>query len=150
MSLEAAARRAARRIGLLAVQSNDRADTPDNCGGFQLIDEKDWQVIAGHTFDLLPDDVLELCAARRAAMHPQNAANGRSHYDSRTGVKGVFLDRNGKFRAHIILCTTDSDTASATSLPWRTLLPRAARLRSVYMESLHGTVFGRRAPASPA
>jgi hypothetical protein len=28
-----------------------------------LIDARDWRVLAGHTFDLLPDDVLELCAA---------------------------------------------------------------------------------------
>ena len=83
MSLEAAARRAARRIGLLAVQSNDRADTPDNCGEFQLIDEKDWQVIAGHTFDLLPDDVLELCAARRARCIPR-----MQRTDARTTTAG--------------------------------------------------------------
>ena len=63
MSPDAKARYAARRLGLLAVKSSDGAGTDANRGGFQLIDAQDWRVLAGHTFDLLPDDVLELCAA---------------------------------------------------------------------------------------
>jgi hypothetical protein len=68
MSPEARARSAARRIGLLAVQSSDRVGTPDNLGQFQLIDATHWRVVAGHCFDLHPADVVEACAAR-AGLH---------------------------------------------------------------------------------
>ena len=68
MSPEARARFTARRIGLLAVQSNERLGTPDNLGHFQLIDANGWRVIAGHTFDLRPADVIEACTAR-AGLH---------------------------------------------------------------------------------
>jgi hypothetical protein len=64
MSPEAEARRAARRVGLLAVKTSDRLGTLDNLGAFQLIDAKNWQVIAGPAFDLQPEDVIEACAAR--------------------------------------------------------------------------------------
>jgi hypothetical protein len=64
MSPEAAALVAARRVGLLAVQSSDGAGTPANRGGFRLIDARSGRVVAGRRFDLSPSAVAELCAAR--------------------------------------------------------------------------------------
>jgi hypothetical protein len=61
---EAEARCAARRIGLLAVRSNDGVGTDANLGLFQLIDARGWRVVAGPAFDLRPDDVIRLCTAR--------------------------------------------------------------------------------------
>jgi hypothetical protein len=68
MSPEATAMRAARRIGLLAVKSSDRAGTPDNLGAFKLIDAQGWEVVGGAAFDLTAEEVIELCTAR-AGLH---------------------------------------------------------------------------------
>jgi hypothetical protein len=55
------ARRAARRIGLLARKSRWRRDTIDNHGGYRLIDPYRNYVVAGCRFDLTAADVVELC-----------------------------------------------------------------------------------------
>ena len=68
MTPEAEARWAARRIGLMAVRSNDGVGTDANLGLFQLIDARGWRVIAGHTFDLLAADVIRLCTARHGSV----------------------------------------------------------------------------------
>ena len=54
-----AARRAAKRIGLIACRSR-RYD--DNLGGFALLDERD-RIVVGARFDLTPKDVIDLCTA---------------------------------------------------------------------------------------
>ena len=56
---EAAARRAARRVGLRAVKSRRRRGTSDNRGGFQLL--YDNVIVAGVRLELTADDVIELC-----------------------------------------------------------------------------------------
>ena len=68
MTPEAEARCAARRIGLLAVRSNNHAGTPGNLGLFQLIDARGWRVVAGAQFELLADDVIRLCTARQGSV----------------------------------------------------------------------------------
>jgi len=73
MSPEAEARRAARRIGLLAVQTSERIGTRHNVGLFQLIAARDGEVIAGQAFDLAPADVVELCEAAATKRVPGSA-----------------------------------------------------------------------------
>jgi hypothetical protein len=54
------ARRAARRIGLLARKSRWRRDTVDNHGGYMLIEPYHNRVVAGCRFDLTTAEVVEL------------------------------------------------------------------------------------------
>jgi hypothetical protein len=59
ITLEQRARRAARRVGCRAVKSR-RHESIDNCGGFQLIDAKNW-IVGGERFNLSAEDVLDVC-----------------------------------------------------------------------------------------
>ena len=61
-ALDARARRAARRIGLLARKSRWRVGTIDNFGNFMLIDPYRNYIVNGSRFDLSAQDVIELCA----------------------------------------------------------------------------------------
>lgn len=61
--IEAAARRAARRIGLWARKSRCRSDSIDNLGGFMLVNPDSNFVVAGERFDLSPADVIAYCSA---------------------------------------------------------------------------------------
>jgi hypothetical protein len=58
---EARARRAARRVGLIAKKSRARRGTVDNFGGFMLVDGFTNTIVLGERFDLDPDDVIEYC-----------------------------------------------------------------------------------------
>ena len=60
-ALEARARRAARRIGLVAKKSTWRRDSIDNYGRFMLIDAYRNAVVAGERFDLSAEEVIEYC-----------------------------------------------------------------------------------------
>ena len=62
--LEARARRAARRVGLYACKSRERTWHTNNRHGMQLVDGYTNTVIAGLCFELTPERVLEICAAR--------------------------------------------------------------------------------------
>lgn len=59
--LDDRARRAAKRIGLLACKSRWRAGTSDNIGGFQLLDPNRNWVLAGERFNLTAGQVIEYC-----------------------------------------------------------------------------------------
>ena len=60
---ESGARRAARKVGLVARKSCCRQDM-DNRGEFQILDpDRNW-IVAGEKFDLSPDDVVRFCRAR--------------------------------------------------------------------------------------
>ena len=60
-ALEQRARRAARRVGLVARKSRWRANSIDNHGGFMLVDPmKNW-VVRGSRFDLSAQDILDYC-----------------------------------------------------------------------------------------
>jgi hypothetical protein len=72
MSPEVEAQRAARRIGLLAIRSTDYSIA--NHGKFQLIDARDGRVVAGQTFNLAADDVLQLCAGPAPAVAQRERA----------------------------------------------------------------------------
>jgi len=63
-SLEARARRAARRAGLMAKKWRGRLGTIDNYGGFMLIAPHSNCVVEGERFQLSPDDVIEICRER--------------------------------------------------------------------------------------
>ena len=65
-SLESRARRAAKRVGLYAMKSRERAHVPnlDNFGEFMLVDEVGVFVVAGARFSLSAEDVLAFCADR--------------------------------------------------------------------------------------
>jgi hypothetical protein len=60
-SLDARARRAAKRVGLLARRSRWRRDTIDNHGQFMLINPRHNFVVAGERFDMSAEEVLEWC-----------------------------------------------------------------------------------------
>ena len=63
-TLESRARRAAKRIGLLARKSRWRAGTVDNRGGFTILDpQRNW-IVAGQRYDFTAQDVIEFCKAR--------------------------------------------------------------------------------------
>jgi hypothetical protein len=66
------ARRAAKRVGLVARKSRRRAGTVDNHGGFQLIEPLTNAVVRGERFDMSAEDVLEFCKARDMGDAPVN------------------------------------------------------------------------------
>jgi len=55
------ARRAAKRVGLVARKSRGRRDSFYNFGGFILIDPYCSGLVAGQNFDLTADDVIDWC-----------------------------------------------------------------------------------------
>ena len=61
-ALDARARRAARRAGLMACKSTWRRDSIDNYGGYQLIDPYTNFVVNGSRFDLTAEQVIEMCS----------------------------------------------------------------------------------------
>jgi hypothetical protein len=60
-ALESRARRAARRVGLIAHKSRWRAGSIDNFGGFMLIDPMGNWVVNGSRFDLSAAGVIDYC-----------------------------------------------------------------------------------------
>ena len=61
---ESRARRAARKVGLVARKSRWRLHTGDNRGGFQIIDPNRNWILAGEKFDKSPDHVVRFCQGR--------------------------------------------------------------------------------------
>jgi hypothetical protein len=61
---DSAARRAAKRVELVARKSRWRRDTIDNQGGFQIVDPSRNIVIAGDRYDLTAADVIKFCRLR--------------------------------------------------------------------------------------
>jgi hypothetical protein len=61
-SLDARARRAARRAGLMARKTRWRVNTIDNRGGYMLVDPMTSLVVNGSRFDLSAAEVIEFCA----------------------------------------------------------------------------------------
>jgi hypothetical protein len=59
-TLDARARRAAKRIGLAAIRSR-RKPSIDNYGGFQIINPYFNAVVAGEKFNLSADQVVSYC-----------------------------------------------------------------------------------------
>jgi hypothetical protein len=63
-ALEQRARRAARRIGLMAKKSRWRAGTVDNKVGFALVNPYTRGIVHGFRFDLSPEGVIEYCDSK--------------------------------------------------------------------------------------
>jgi hypothetical protein len=63
-AMEARARRAAKRVGLLAIKSRRLRRTCNNQGGFMLIEPIHNRVVAGVRLELTPQRVIEICAER--------------------------------------------------------------------------------------
>jgi hypothetical protein len=61
-ALEQRARRAARRVGLVARKSRWRANSADNYGGFMLVDASANFVVYGSRFDLSAEEVIDYCS----------------------------------------------------------------------------------------
>jgi hypothetical protein len=61
-ALEARARRAAARVGLIARKSRRRRGSIDNLGGFALFDPARNWIVAGQRFDLSAAEVIEYCS----------------------------------------------------------------------------------------
>jgi hypothetical protein len=59
-ALDTRARRAARRIGLIAMRSRRRVGSVDNRGGFQLLDLSN-RVVAGERCDMTQQQVIDYC-----------------------------------------------------------------------------------------
>jgi hypothetical protein len=64
-ALDACARRAARRVGLMARKSRCRANSIDNFGGFMLVDPTFNGVVAGSRFDMSAGEIVEFCQPAR-------------------------------------------------------------------------------------
>jgi hypothetical protein len=61
-AIEQRARRAAKRIGLIATKSRRRTRRPgDNYGGFQLVDVDANIIVGGSRFSMTAEDVLKYC-----------------------------------------------------------------------------------------
>ena len=60
-ALDVRARRAARRIGLIAVRSRRLRGTCDNRGEFQLLDLSN-RIVAGARCDMTPQQLIEFCS----------------------------------------------------------------------------------------
>jgi len=65
-AIEQRARRAAKRVKLIACKSRYRAGTGDNYGGFMILDPYRNVIIAGERYRLSAADVLEFCTLPRA------------------------------------------------------------------------------------
>jgi hypothetical protein len=61
-ALEQRARRAARRMGLVARKSRWRVGNPDNVGGFMLVDPMTNFPVDGFKYDLSAEYVLDYCS----------------------------------------------------------------------------------------
>lgn len=61
-ALEHRARRAARRVGLIARRSRWRVNSPDNIGGFMLVDPRTNFAVDGFRFDLSAEYVIDCCS----------------------------------------------------------------------------------------
>ncbi len=59
--LEARARRAAKKVGLVARKSRWRANSLDNHGGFMLVEPRRNYLVAGEHFDLTAEAVIDWC-----------------------------------------------------------------------------------------
>ena len=60
-ALDARARRAARRAGLVARKSQWRVGSVENLGGFKLVDPDTGFAVNGFQFDLDPSYVIAVC-----------------------------------------------------------------------------------------
>lgn len=60
-ALEARARRAAQRIGLVARKSRRRASSADNAGGFMLVDPRLNAVACGERYEMSAEEVIRYC-----------------------------------------------------------------------------------------
>ena len=61
---DAAARRAAKRAGLIAKKSRRHLGSFNNQGGFRLIEPRTNAVVDGSRFELDADDVIRICRER--------------------------------------------------------------------------------------
>ena len=61
VAIEARARRAARKVGLIAKKSRWRAGSIDNYGGFMLVEPSGNYPVAGFRYDMTAEEVLEYC-----------------------------------------------------------------------------------------
>ena len=59
--LEQRARRAAKRVKLVATKSRWRAGTVDNFGHFMLIEPYTNRVVAGRRFEMTAEEVIKRC-----------------------------------------------------------------------------------------
>jgi hypothetical protein len=66
-ALDARARRAARKVGLIARKSRWRANTIDNHGEFMLVDPFTNVPAAGFRYDLSAEDVIDFCQSEEGA-----------------------------------------------------------------------------------
>ena len=58
---EARARRAAQSAGYVARKSRSRRDSPDNQGGFMIVDPSTNFPAAGFKYDMSAEDVIDWC-----------------------------------------------------------------------------------------
>jgi hypothetical protein len=63
-AMEQRARRAAKRIGLMAIKSRAGVGSSHNRGRFQLIDPNRNAIVAGSDCELTPEDIITFCEGR--------------------------------------------------------------------------------------
>jgi hypothetical protein len=78
-ALEAKARRAARRVGLIVSKTRWRRNSIDNLGGFALQDPYRNMILHGSRYELTAQDVIDLCrlTAETEADYEQGVEQGR-------------------------------------------------------------------------
>jgi hypothetical protein len=62
-AVDARARRAAKRVSLLAKKSTWRPGTVDSRGGYRLLDPFRNSIVAGERYDLTADAVIDYCSS---------------------------------------------------------------------------------------
>ena len=60
-NMESRARRAAKKVGLVARKSRWRRDSVDNFGEFMLIDPRYNACVAGSRFNMTAEEVIDYC-----------------------------------------------------------------------------------------
>jgi hypothetical protein len=65
MSQDAIARRAAKKVGLIATKSRTRKLSSDNVGAFMLIDPEIHAVVLGDRYDASAQGVIDYCRQMR-------------------------------------------------------------------------------------
>ena len=60
-AVDARARRAAKKVGLLARKSRRRAGSAENFGQFMLVDADSKRAVAGFRYDMTAEQVIEYC-----------------------------------------------------------------------------------------
>lgn len=96
-ALDSAARRAARRVGLIAQKSGRRRNTSDNRGGYVLLEPISNRIVAGACFELSAEGVIAHCDPAHVGRSTANPS-GRQTPEGGGATCPPFLTRSSQNR----------------------------------------------------